>query len=345
MRHVTTAVVPIALACVVVAGCGLLGAAGPQPSGAATEPPAAVEPSPSPSLATEPSPGSGTAPTPLAPSPGSPSPSRVGGPEGDAVLVGAGDIARCGAEGDEATAALLDRIPGIVFTAGDNAYPSGTDRDFDRCYNVGWGRHRERTRPAPGNHEYRSGSADPYFDYFGERAGPRHLGWYSYDAGDWHVVVLNSNCSEVGCRRGSDQEQWLRADLAAHPAACTLAYWHHPRFSSGMHGNHDRVKDFWDALYEAGADVVVSGHDHDYERFAPMTPDGELDTARGIREFVVGTGGGDLRPFEQTVPNSEVRESGTFGVLKLTLRRGGYDWEFVPAAGATFRDSGSGTCH
>ncbi|MDQ3870254.1 MAG: metallophosphoesterase, partial [Chloroflexota bacterium] len=196
-----------------------------------------------------------------------------------------------------------------------------------------------------GNHDYRGGDAGAYFDYFGELAGPRDRGYYSYEAGSWHVVVLNSNCSAVGCRRGSEQERWLRADLVAHPTACTLAYWHHPRFSSGMHGNHDQVGDFWDALYEAGADLVVSGHDHDYERFAPMNPAGERDTARGIREIVVGTGGGDLRRFEPTMPNSEMRESGTYGVLKLTLKRGGYEWEFVPAAGATFSDSGSSSCH
>ena len=346
MRAVMRVRLVVAVAAAVAVGCGFLGPSGSQPSGGATASPAAVEPSPSPPVSVEPSPGSpGSSSSPLAPSPGSPAPTQAGGGQSVAVLVGAGDIARCGREGDEATAVLLDRIPGIVFTAGDNAYPSGRNRDFRECYDAGWGRHRARTRPAPGNHEYASPNAEPYFDYFGDLAGPRDRGYYSYEAGSWHVVVLNSNCGAVGCRRGSEQEQWLREDLAAHRTACTVAYWHHPRFSSGMHGNHDRVKDFWDALYEAGADVVVVGHDHDYERFAPMTPDGELDTARGIRQFVVGTGGGDLRRFEQTVPNSEVRESGTYGVLKLTLRPNRYDWEFVPAAGATFTDSGTGTCH
>jgi acid phosphatase type 7 len=270
-------------------------------------------------------------------------------PSGDPVLAGAGDIADCAdLSGAEATARLLDSIPGEVFTAGDNAYPEGTAVQFSSCYEPTWGRHKERTRPSPGNHEFHSGGAAPYFDYFGADAGDSAHGYYSYDIGAWHAIALNSECAEAGgCNAGSPQEKWLREDLRAHPAACTLAYWHKPLFSSGgKHGNDPEVKAFWDDLYAAHADLVLNGHDHDYERFAPQDPDGKSDTTGGIREFVVGTGGKNHRPFQATpLATSEVRNADTFGVLKLTLHARGYDWEFVPEAGKTFRDSGSGTCH
>jgi acid phosphatase type 7 len=266
-----------------------------------------------------------------------------------AVLVGAGDIASCDdLAGARATAELLHDIPGTVFAAGDLAYPDGSDEQFAKCYGPTWGRFKDRTRPAPGNHEYRTDGASGYSRYFGEAAGDPKRGYYSYDLGDWHIIALNSECAAVGgCGAGSQQEQWLRKDLAAHRGKCTLAYWHKPLFSSGAaHGNTPEVKPLWDALYSASADLVIGGHDHDYERFSPQDPSGKLDPQRGIREFVVGTGGKNShRSFARPQPNSEVRQADTFGVLKLTLYRTGYDWEFVPEAGKTFSDSGSGTCH
>jgi hypothetical protein len=261
--------------------------------------------------------------------------------------VGAGDIADCRElAGAEATAKLLEQTPGTVMAVGDLAYPDGSRENF-ACYERTWGRVKSRTRPAAGNHEFHAVGAGPYFDYFGGAAGDRQNGYYSYALGDWHIVVLNSECADVGgCGAGSRQEKWLRADLTAHPTACTLAYWHKPLFSSGgAHGNDLEIEPLWQALYDANADVVVNGHDHDYERFAPQNPAGRADAARGIREFVVGTGGKNHRPFGIIKPNSESRNWDAFGVLKLTLRSGGYDWQFVPEAGKTFTDSGSGACH
>jgi calcineurin-like phosphoesterase family protein len=268
-------------------------------------------------------------------------------PTGDPVLVGAGDIADCpDYSGAEATAKLLDVITGEVFTAGDNAYEEGTAEQFRTCYDPTWGRHKARTRPSVGNHEFHSGGATPYFDYFGANAGDPSKGYYSYNIGAWHVVVLNSECAEVkGCQAGSTQELWLRQDLQSHPSACTLAYWHKPLFSSGAkHGNDPEVKPFWDDLYASHAAIVINGHDHDYERFAPQNPGGAADPAHGIREFVVGTGGKSHRPFAKPLPTSEVRDWSAYGVLKLTLHAKGYDWEFIPEAGKSFRDSGSGAC-
>lgn len=267
--------------------------------------------------------------------------------EQTAVLVGAGDIADCSdLSGAEATAKLLEKIPGTVMAVGDLAYPNGTKENFV-CYDKTWGRVKSRTRPAAGNHEFHSSGATPYFGYFGSAAGDPKDGYYSYELGAWHIIVLNSECKQVGgCKAGSRQEKWLRADLAAHPAACTLAYWHKPLFSSGgTHGNDLDLKPFWQALYDANADVIVAGHDHDYERFAPQNPDGVADAKHGIREFVVGTGGKNQRPFGAAEPNSEVRNSDAFGVLRLTLRPNGYDWQFIAVAGKSFTDSGTGSCH
>jgi acid phosphatase type 7 len=261
------------------------------------------------------------------------------------VMVGAGDIAHCSTTTDEATAKLLDGISGTVFTLGDNAYNSGTSAEFANCYNPTWGRHKARTKPSVGNHEYLTSGASGYFGYFGAAAGDPKKGYYSYDRGDWHVIVLNSNCSNVSCAVGSPQEQWLRADLSAHPNKCTLAYFHAPLYSSGQHGNSTSVRPFWEALYKANADVVLSGHEHDYERFAPQNPYGAFDSARGIREFVVGTGGTYLRPFGTIKANSVSRNATTHGVLKLTLNSSGYAWKFVPVAGKTFTDSGTASCH
>lgn len=266
-----------------------------------------------------------------------------------AVLVGAGDIASCDdLAGAEATAKLIDGIPGTVIAVGDLAYPDGSDEQFKNCYGPTWGRFKDRTRPAPGNHEYHSKGASAYSRYFGAAAGDPQKGYYSYELGGWHIIALNSECAAVGgCEAGSPQEQWLRQDLGSHPAKCTLAYWHKPLFSSGAaHGNDPEVRPLWDALYAAHADVVIGGHDHHYERFAPQAPSGKLDIQRGIREFVVGTGGKNShRILGAPKPNSEVRQADTFGVLKLTLYTEGYEWEFVPQAGRTFTDSGSGTCH
>ncbi len=263
------------------------------------------------------------------------------------ILVGAGDIADCrDLRGAEATAKLLEQIPGTVMAVGDLAYPDGSKENF-KCYDKTWGRVKGRTRPAPGNHEFHAAGAKPYFEYFGTAAGEKRKGYYSYELGDWHIVVLNSECGDVGgCKAGSRQEKWLRADLAAHPTACTMAYWHKPLFSSGSaHGNDVSVKALWQALYDANAEVVVTGHDHDYERFAPQNADGAADPERGIREFVVGTGGKNQRPFGAIDANSEARNANAFGVLKLTLRPDGYDWQFIPEAGKTFVDSGSAKCH
>ena len=264
----------------------------------------------------------------------------------DPVLVGAGDIAGCDTTGDEQTAQLLDNIAGTVFTLGDNAYNSGTAAQFKNYYNPTWGRHKARTKPGVGNHEYLTSGASDYFGYFGSAAGDSKKGYYSYDRGAWHIIVLNSNCSQVGgCAAGSAQEKWLRADLANHPNRCTLAYFHAPLYSSGQHGNSTYVRPFWKALYQANADVVLSGHDHSYERFAPQDPYGAFDSARGMREFVVGTGGKSHYPFGSIKPNSQVRNANTYGVLKLTLHAGSYDWKFVPQAGKTFTDSGTTGCH
>jgi hypothetical protein len=263
------------------------------------------------------------------------------------VLVAAGDIASCSSSGDEATADLLGAIAGTVATLGDNAYDDGSASEYANCYAPSWGKYKTRTRPAPGNHDYQTPGASGYFGYFGAAAGTAGKGYYSYNLGSWHIIVINSNCGEVGgCGAGSSQEQWLRGELAASAKPCTLAYWHHPLFSSGAeHGNDPEMRPVFQALYEHGAEVVLSGHEHNYERFAPQTPRGALDTGRGIREFVVGTGGKNHYAFAAVQPNSQVRSTGTFGLLKLTLHANGYNWRFVPQAGKTFTDSGSGTCH
>jgi hypothetical protein len=263
------------------------------------------------------------------------------------VLLAAGDIADCtNLAGAEATAKILEENAGTVVAIGDLAYPDGTAENF-KCYDKTWGRVKNRTRPAPGNHEFHSQGATYYFEYFGKEAGDPKEGFYSYDLGAWHIVSLNSECVEIGgCNEGSREEKWLRADLAAHPATCTLAYFHKPLFSSGgAHGDAPEIRPLYQALYDANADVILSGHDHDYERFAPQDPNGKLDRARGIREFVVGTGGKNHRPFGAPEATSEVRDTTTFGVLKLTLRPTGYDWKFIPEAGKSFTDSGSDICH
>jgi hypothetical protein len=239
---------------------------------------------------------------------------------------------------------------------GDLQYGCGGAAAFQQSYDPTWGRVKSITYPAIGNHEYQTsggtdcdatGHAAGYFNYFGSAAGDPTKGYYSWDIAGWHLIVLNSNCSQAGgCGAGSSQETWLRADLAAHTAACTLAYWHHPRFTSdAFAGNATNMSTVWQDLYNAGADLVLNGHTHEYERFAPQNPAGAADPSRGIREMIVGTGGVNHSSFGTIQPNSEVRDATTFGVLQLTLHPTSYDWKFLPIPGSTFTDSGSTACH
>jgi len=316
-----------------VAGSGASGAAAASAAASATASAAASATA----LATS----SAFATTATAAPPASPRPSAAGDP----VLVGAGDIAACGLDGDRATADLIDGIPGTVFTAGDNAYENGSAAEFRACYDPTWGRFLARTRPAPGNHDHNTKDLAGYLGYFGTAAAPSGTSWYSFDLGTWHVVVLDSSCGDVGgCGPDSAQGAWLTTDLGASKASCTLAIWHHPRFSSGFHGNDRAIAPFWRALYDANADVIVNGHDHDYERFAPQDPAGNGDATRGLREFVVGTGGAGLRDFVEIKRNSVIRASGAHGVIRFVLRPTGYDWRFISTTGE-FSDIGSGTCH
>jgi acid phosphatase type 7 len=245
---------------------------------------------------------------------------------------------------------LLGRPLSAVLMLGDGAYEDGSITQYQTFYDPTWGRFKSITHPAIGNHEYQTVDGQGYFQYFGAAAGDPRTGWYSYDIGSWHMIVLNSNCYKLGgCGASTAQVKWLKTDLAAHPNSCTLAYWHHPHFSSGFayddNSGHNTTTAFWYALYDAGADVVLGGHDHDYERFALQDPEGEPDPAYGIREFVVGTGGRSHSGFPTPSLNSEVRNSATYGVLELTLHRASYDWRFVPVPGQSFTDSGSGPCH
>jgi hypothetical protein len=257
------------------------------------------------------------------------------------IVLAAGDIARCEIIGGAvATSRLLDRLPGTVLTLGDNAYESGTPQEFEKCYGPTWGRHLDRTRPAPGNHDYHTRNAAGYFGYFGERAGPEGRGYYSFDLGTWHVISLNSAIA-LGPR--SPQGKWLAQDLETHSTDCVLAYFHIPAFSSGPHGSDLDVRALWRQLADAGADVVLSGHDHHYERFAPMDAKGRPDP-NGMRQFVVGTGGGGVYLLKSVAPQSEVRDTSTYGVLQMVLSPGRYDWTFIPVAGHSFTDTGTTAC-
>ena len=275
-------------------------------------------------------------------------------PDKGITVYAAGDIARCayrdaaysGAADTAATVAagLAQDPEAVVLTLGDLTYPRGAMKEFTDCYAPTWGRFKDRTWPAPGNHEYYTPGAKPYFEWWGARAG---RGYYSFELGTWHIISLDSNLAPA---QHAAQLDWLRADLAAHPARCTLAYWHHPLYSSGGHGSIPKMRDAWQLLYAAGAELVLSGHDHDYERFAPQDADGRLDPTHGIRQFVVGTGGAYPTPFLFTVAHSEVRDSNRTGVLRLRLYTGGYGWEFVESTRlASFSiappDRGSAACH
>ena len=275
----------------------------------------------------------------------------------EALFVGAGDIAKCGSRLDDAkaTAKVIDDIfrphygkppEGVVFTLGDNVYPRGRAKELANCYDPAWGRHKFRTRPSIGNHDYATRRGKAYFEYFGDVAGDRDKGYYSYDLGDWHIIALNTNCGKIGgCGPGSRVHEWLADDLKNNPNHCTLAYGHHPMFSSGKHGDEDDTRPLFELLYDNDADLLLGGHDHNYERFAPHDPQGRRNDEQGIRQFVVGTGGREHRNVGRPVTNSEVIDNTSYGVLKLALRDGTYDWQFVPIEGHSFTDSDSGECH
>ena len=259
-----------------------------------------------------------------------------------------GDIAECGSNTlDDDVAAMLANTTGVIATLGDTVYSTSSAAEYRDCFDPSWGPLRPRIRPVLGNNEYHQPDAKTYFDYFGSSAGERGKGYYSYDVASWHVVVLNSNCKHVGgCDAASPQGVWLAADLTAHPAACTVAMWHFPRFSSGYHGSISVTRDFWQILYDHGAEMILSGHDHSYERFAPQTADGIADPQRGLRQFVVGTGGKDFYAMGSPIANSEVRDSTTAGSLRLSLDNGSYSWQFVKTGGTgSLNDQGRSICH
>lgn len=319
------------VASLVLAACATPGASvGPSPGLTAPASQAAVDATSGPS-------DSGTPPASILPTAG----------PADAVLVGAGDIGECSGGGDHQTAALLARTPGTVFAVGDLAYETGSAEEFRDCYAPTWGALRARTRPAPGNHDWMTENLAGYRGYWGPAAvNAAGDPWYSFEIGAWHAVVLDSDCAKVGgCVAGSREDAWLEQDLERSHARCTVALFHHPLFTSTAEPGDPDVFPIWDRLYHAGVDVVVNGHYHDYERFAPQDPTGRRDDARGIREFIVGTGGGPLREFGPDVAeNSETRIEGVYGVLALTLRSDAYAWRFLAVDGSV-RDQGSGTCH
>ena len=345
----TRATVVALAASLVIAGCSTGTSSTPSTSSAASAGPSASAPSSSSSTTTTTASSTDTSTATPTASPTSAADRSTRPQPGEATLLAVGDIARCDGRGDERTAAIAARLlkgspSAPVLAMGDLAYPNGSARDFAQCYRPSWGRFDGRMRPALGNHEYNTTGAKAYFDYFGKAAGPRGKGWYSFDYAGWHVVALNSNCAAVGCGPTSAQVRWLAADLSKHRSRCTLAYWHHPRFSSGPHGSSRDVTTLWATLQKAGADVVLNGHDHDYERFAPQTADGRA-SARGIREFVVGTGGAESYPFISRLAHSQKQLTGVDAVLQLRLTRTGYRWALVGSAGAAKPlDAGSTSC-
>jgi hypothetical protein len=263
-----------------------------------------------------------------------------------AVLWAVGDAASCASRHDDAVAAFLARQPGAILLLGDVVYEKGSASEFQRCFDPIYAPLRDRLRPVVGNHECRTAGATPYFDYFGSAAGEPGHGWYGFDLGAWHVVVLNSNCKPAGgCGPGSPQYAWLQEDLAHHPALCTLVAWHHPRWSSGEHGNFEAMQPIWELLAQHGVELVLSGHDHDYERFQPLDAQGHPDPEHGIVQFVVGTGGRGLRPLGDRQPASVAGTDQAYGVLRLELYPDRYSWRFVPVEGQPFEDAGAARCH
>jgi hypothetical protein len=256
------------------------------------------------------------------------------------VLLAAGDIGVCGSRGAAETGEMLDALEGTILALGDIAYPHGTAYDFINCYEPVWGRHKSRTRPTTGNHEYETGAAQPYFDYFGALAGPPGVGYYSFKAGDWLVLSLNSN---IPVGNTTAQAQWIRSELTANTSRCALAYFHHPLYSSGPNGDNARLAGLWQLLYDMGVDVILSGHEHLYERYGPMTPDGQRNDAKGIRQFIVGTGGAGLYSISRLHAVSEVQVI-SHGLLKLTLTSQAYQWEFLEVGGGR-GDFGQDLCH
>jgi acid phosphatase type 7 len=289
--------------------------------------------------------GGGKSPTAPSPSPGGSGPAPIG-PAGpisiagrSAVVLAVADIGECGSASVERTARLVERTDGILLLAGDLAYFQGSMTDFLKCFDPLWGRFNHRARPVPGNHEYETAGAAGYFQYFGAAAAPGGRSYYSFRTGDWLVLMLDSN---IAAGQGSPQLQFVRSELQANPTACAMAVWHHPLYSSGPNGANPFMRDLWRLLYDHDVDVVVSGHDHLYERFGKQDADGRSDP-RGLRQFVAGTGGAQLYTFHRMTPNSQVRIS-AHGVLQLTLNPSGYEWAFLDGAGST-ADAGSDSCH
>ena len=262
------------------------------------------------------------------------------------VLLAAGDIAGCGSRSDEETALVLDGVPGLIATLGDNAYPRGTAREYEECFAPSWGRHKDRIRPVPGNHDYFTPGAAGYFGYFGPAAGEPGKGYYTYELNGWRIYALNSKCSRIGgCEAGSPQYRWLADQLKINRASCTLAYWHEPPFGAGLENPRaEAVRPWVTLLYEAGADIILSASAHNYQRLARLDPTGETDDKFGIRYFVVGTGGAGLHPVDASFSGLEVWNDSVHGILRLTLDEDGYTWQFLPADGE-FTDAGTGECH
>lgn len=258
----------------------------------------------------------------------------------DAVIIAAGDIARCESSGHGKTAKIISKIAGTVLALGDLAYEKGSIREFRDCYEPTWGGFKDRTRPAPGNHEYLTDGASGYFAYWGNRAGLKGKGYYSFELEQWHVVALNSNLQDSGMQ---EQNTWLAADLERNTRRCILAFWHHPLFSSSSHGNNPKMRDIARTLFAKGTSIILTGHDHVYERFNPQSPTGKQDLKRGIRMFTVGTGGASLYSFKSAQPNSQVRYNGRRGVLKLLLKPTSYKWEFINTKGQV-KDQGAANC-
>jgi len=265
-------------------------------------------------------------------------------PKGE-IFIGAGDVSFCDSDGDVLTGKILDRFPGTIFMLGDASNNTGLPEDYTKCFDPAWGRFKPRMKPAIGNHDYITDTGRNFFNYFGAIAGEAGKGYYSYDLGVWHIIVLNSQCGTRDCATGSREEKWLRQDLAAHPAQCTLAYWHAPTFSSGFDANEPRTLPLYDDLFDADVDVLLTGHQHHYERFIAQDPDADPEPERGIREFIVGTGGAWTDPVRvPPLPNSQVIFTDTFGVLKMQLFPGWYTWQFIPVPGKPRSDWGSDTC-